>query len=154
MINDISKKIDELISAEEYNGLNDLVKLGTKATPRLVTILSKDTDALMRKRAAIALGKIRDKTVIKSLVDQLIDKDPTVVISIIDALASMGQKKYSEKIVPFLNNSDASVRRHAAKALGNLKAKDTKKDLEKLLEKEEYEFVRKEGISALKKIDL
>jgi len=148
----INGKIEELLSAEEFNDLDEIVKLGEKATRGLVNILSKESDPLMRKRAAIALGRIRDKKAIEPLVNRLMDKDPTVLISIIDALALMGQKSYSDKIIPFLDNPDASVRGHAAKALGVIKARNAKKAIEGLLRKEEYEFVRKEANDALKKL--
>ena len=152
MVDNIDQKIEDLISSEEYDGLSELVKLGKKATPKLVEILSKHSDSLMRKRAAIALGRIRDKAAAKPLVDSLAYKDPTVVLSVIDALAILGDKKVSQNIAPLLKNTDPSVRMHAAKALGALGDKKSVPYLQKLSEKDNYEFIRKEASEALRKI--
>lgn len=153
MDENIEQKIEQLMSGEEYEGLDELVKLGTKATPKLIEILSKDSDSLMRKRAAIALGRIRDKAALKPLLDSLANETPTIVISLIDALAILGEKKASENIAPLLQNTDPSVRMHAAKALGTLGDKKLMPPLEELLEKDEHDFVRKEASIAMGKIE-
>lgn len=153
MNEDIEQKIKELMSGEEYEGLTELVKLGEKATPNLIEILSKNSDSLMRKRAAIALEKIRDKAALKPLLNSLADKNPTVIISAVDAIAALGEKKASQNIVTLLKNSDSSVRMHAARALGVLGDKKFMPSLEELLEKDEHDFVRKEASEALRRIE-
>lgn len=153
MVNDIDKKIEDLMSSEEYDGLGELVKLGKKVTPKLVEILSKHSDPLMRQRAAIALGRIRDKAAAKPLVDSLGDKNPIIVMSAIDALALLGEKKLSENIKPLLKSTDASVRRRAVKALGTLGNKKSKPYLEEICDKDEHDFMRKEASEALRKIE-
>ena len=152
MPENIERKIEDLMSEDEFSGLGELVKLGKKATSMLVEILSKHSDPLMRKRAAIALGRIQDKAAVKPLVDSLADKNVTVVISVIDSLAILGEKVASQNIVPLLRNTDPSMRKHAARALGNMGMKEAKADLEELSEKDEYDFVRKECSEALKKL--
>lgn len=153
MADAIDEKVQNLMSSEEYDGLSKLIGLGEKVTPKLVEILSKDSDSLMRKRAAIALGGIRDKSAAKPLVGALTDKDPTVVISVIDALAMLGEKDLSQNITPLLWNTDPSVRRHAAKALGTLGDKESAPHLEEVSAKDGYDFVRKEASQALRKIE-
>jgi HEAT repeat protein len=153
MIEKIDRKIEYLMSSDEYDGLGELVKLGKKATPTLINILSKHRDLIMRKRAAVALARIQDKTAIQPLLNALDDnKDPTVIISVIDALASIGVKKAAPQIIPLLKNKDTSVRLHAIKALGILKNKNSIPYLEKLLVKDKHEFIRKEASESLRKI--
>lgn len=153
MAEKIDRKIEDLICGEEYEGLSELVKLGEKATPKLVEILSRHSDLLMRKRAAIALGRIRDKAAVRPLLDSLTDKNPTVVISVIDALVILGGKKASQNITPSLKNTDPSVRMHAVRALGMLRDNKSVPYLEELSEKDEHDFVRREASEALRKIE-
>ena len=150
MSNDVN--IEDLMSSEEFDGLDELVKLGRKATPQLIDVLTNHSDPLMRKRAAIALGRIRDRTATEPLVKGLADKDPTVVLSAIEALGSLRVKKTSKEIIPLLKNPDPSIRLYAAKALGDLRPRDAKTPLEELLMEEELEFVRKAGADALQDI--
>jgi hypothetical protein len=63
----MSNNIEELMGGDEYGGLNKLVRLRKKATPKLVEILLHHPDSLMRKRAAVALGRIRDQDAIPPL---------------------------------------------------------------------------------------
>ena len=152
MTNELEQKIEEMMSSEEYGELNQLVKLGKRAVPHLIQILEK-SDPLMQKRAAVALGKIRDKTAIKPLIQKLSDKDPTVLIIVVNALVSFGDKEVSNNILPLLKNRDLSVRLHTIRALGQLQAKNATPQLIELIEKEEHDFIRKEASKALRKIE-
>jgi HEAT repeat protein len=152
MATDIDKKIEFLMGGDEYEGLGELVKLGKKATPKLTAILADHSDPLMLKRAAVALGRIRDKTAVKPLVNSLADKDVTVVLSAIDALAFLRDKKVSRDIAGLLKNKDPSVRVRAARALGALRDKKSMASLEELSEKDEHDFVRREASDALAKL--
>jgi HEAT repeat protein len=152
MITNLEKKIEELMSSEEYDGLGELVQLKKKATPTLVKILSRSRDPLMRKRAAIALGRIKDKTTLKPLVNSLTEKNPVVLISIIEALANVGDRRISKNIIPFLKNKDSSVRCYAARTLGMWKDKNSRAYLQELLDREKLEFIRKEVFKSIEKI--
>lgn len=153
MIENIDRKIEYLMSSDEYDGLGELVKLGKKVTPKLIKVLFKHQDLIMRKRAAIALARIQDKIATQPLLNALDDeKDPTVVISVIDALATIGVKKAAMQLIPLLKNKDTSVKLHAIKALGILKNKNSIPYLEKLLVKDRHDFIRKEASESLRKI--
>ncbi|MFX0029940.1 MAG: HEAT repeat domain-containing protein [Promethearchaeota archaeon] len=153
MKNNIEEKIEELMYGDEYGGLTEIVRLGKDAIPTLVSILQKHQEGLMRKRAAIALGRIKDTLAINPLIESLQDKDPTVVISVIDALSKFKDKKLSKNITPLIQSEDPSLRRYAVKALGNLGDENSKKMLEELITKENQEFVIKEISKTLKKLE-
>lgn len=153
MKNNVEEKIEELMHGDEYGGLTELVRLGKDATPTLVSILQKHPEGLMRKRAAIALGRIRDKLAINPLTESLQDKDPTVVISVLDALSKFKDKKLSINITPLIKSEDPSLRRYAVKALGELGDENSKKMLEELITKENQEFIIKEISKTLKKLE-
>ena len=153
MVEDLNKQIDEYLAGEEFEGCADLVKLGRKAVPRLTEIVANDADPARRKRAAIALGRMRALEGVSALTKVLSDKDPTVAVSAIQALEAMRQKGVTKDIVACLKASDPSVRRSAAKALGRLGAKDATCALADLCEHDEFEFVRNAGIEALAQID-
>ncbi len=153
MKNNIKEKIEELMYGDEYGGLTELVRLGKEATPSLVSILQKHPESLMRKRAAIALGRIQDTVAINPLTESLQDKDPTVVISVIDTLSKFKDKKLSKNITPLLESEDVSLRRYAVKALGELGDESSKKMLEELITKENQELIIKEISKTLKKLE-
>ena len=153
MKNKFEEKIEDLMSGDEYGGLNELVRLGKDATPILVSILQTHSDPLMRKRAAIALGRIQDTLAINPLTEYLGDKDPTVFISVIDALSRSKDKMLSKNITPLIESEDPSLRRYAIKALGELGDENSKKMLEELITKEDQEFIIKEISKTLKKLE-
>ncbi len=153
MADDLDQKINEYLSGEEFEGLNDLVKLGQKAAPTLIKILEKESDPFRRKRAAIALGRMRISKSVAPLTKALEDKDPTVVISAIDALTQMRKKSAASDIAACLKASDASVRKSAAKALGALRAKSCTAELIEVSDKDEFEFVRDAAMDALTQIE-
>ena len=155
MSKNLEERIEELMGGDEFGGLRELIKLGRSATPRLIKILVEDSDLLMRKRAAFALGRIRDKTAITPLIKSLADENPTVVISVIDALAILGirdRTKVAQNLSPLLKNSEPSIRMHTVKALSNLHVRDSLPYLEEIINKDENVLIRKEAAEAMRKI--
>jgi HEAT repeat protein len=142
-----------LISGEEYEGLQDLVRLGRRAVPVLVRILQRDPRPMIRKRAAVALGRIGVRTVAPPLVKALSDRSPVVVISVLDALGAIAAPRAVKDVARHLESKDASVRRAAAEALAALGSPDAAAPLRGMLAREKEPFVREAGGRALARLE-
>jgi hypothetical protein len=83
----------------------------------LIKALQYEKDWEVRWGAALALGRIKDKSATQDLIRALGDKDKHVRMAAIRALANIGSADV-EKIAPFLNDDYEFVRCEAAWALG------------------------------------
>ena len=90
----------------------DLAKLATDPAPRV------------RRRAAIALGRVGSKDGIPALTALLADPDPDVRQSAAFALGLIGDRSASAALVPLLKDPDPLVRGRAAEGLGLMGAED------------------------------
>jgi len=88
---------------------------------RLIPLL-KDLSSNVRRDAAAALGKIRDKRTVDPLIAVLGDEKKWVRSAAAKSLGEIGDPKACEALVPVLNDPESAyVRRDAAIALAKLK---------------------------------
>lgn len=88
--------------------------------PDLVTLLG-DADPRLRRRAAIAIGRVGLADGVEPLLARLDDPDPDVRTMVAFALGLIGDRRAGDALVRALvNDPDARVRGRAADALGRL----------------------------------
>jgi cyclophilin family peptidyl-prolyl cis-trans isomerase/HEAT repeat protein len=88
-----------------------------------LTVLVRDADARIRRRAALAIGRVRLTSGVQPLVATLADADPDVRAMAAFALGLVGDPLAETALVPLLSDLDVSVRGRAAEALGSIGAK-------------------------------
>ncbi|MGQ9476792.1 MAG: HEAT repeat domain-containing protein [Actinomycetota bacterium] len=93
------------------------VELGRHAVPPLVAMVRSCSDEMSRERAVRALGKIRDPSTLKVLVDALHDIHPLVRKAAAWSLGNTGRRKAVEPLIGALKDPDEEVRREAVEAL-------------------------------------
>ena len=81
---------------------------------------SRSTDAAVRARAAIAIGRIGDPRGRALLAMLLSDRDPAVVRAASFGSQIFGDPTLTAELIPFLSNRDPSIVEAAAKAIGFL----------------------------------
>lgn len=113
----------------------------------LIKALQYEKDWEVRWGAALALGRIKDKSATQDLIRALGDKDKHVRMAAIRALANIGSADV-EKIAPFLNDDYEFVRCEAAWALGRTGDKRALGPLSRALSDEDI-FVRRGAAWAL-----
>ena len=97
-----------------------IVELGAPAVPRLIQALS-DKDELIRKQAAIALGRIKASEAVDALIEKLNDKDWFTRLTAAAALESIGDDRGKDAIKPLLKDSDLVVRMRVERILAGWK---------------------------------
>ena len=117
-------------------------------TPDLVALLS-DPDSRLRRRAALAIGRVGLVEGVKPLSGSLADSDPEVRQTAAFALGLIGDASASTALVPMLMDPSVSVRGRAAEALGLIGAKDAAAAVGKLA----AEYVRHPAVAAMKPDD-
>jgi HEAT repeat protein len=120
METDLQKAIIEKMQDEEFQTLDEIVRMGDTAVGLLRKILVEEKDPLIRQRAAVALGRIGAPESVQELRESLNDPVAPVVISALNALASMKAQGTEKDVERLLNSADTSVRRTAVKTLGSL----------------------------------
>ena len=80
----------------------------------------RDTDRGVRRRAALAAGRIADPAAVPTLVELMNDGEAEIRQMTAFALGLIGDKSAVERLVPSLKDSDATVRARAAEALGHI----------------------------------
>jgi HEAT repeat protein len=93
-----------------------LVELGSPAVGRLVESL-KDKEETVRKRAVIALGRIKDSAALDSLVDMLHDKDWFTRLTAAAAIEKIGDERGRQAIKSLLKDPDLVVRMRVERIL-------------------------------------
>jgi hypothetical protein len=98
----------------------------TSAVSALRRTLAVDKDRAARRNAAIAIGtmKVKDESVIKTLVRALNDADPAVRNASYDALKKIG-KPATPTLTNALAHKNPVVRRAAAQIIGEITAMKT-----------------------------
>ena len=94
------------------------------AVPDLTKLVT-DTDARIRRRAALAIGRVGLKEGIAALTPALADSDPEVRQTAAFALGLIGDASAAAALVPLLTDAVPLVRGRAAEALGLMDAKDS-----------------------------
>jgi HEAT repeat protein/cyclophilin family peptidyl-prolyl cis-trans isomerase len=88
-----------------------------------LTVLVKDQDPRVRRRAALALGRVRLTEGLKALVATLADTDVEVRSTAAFAIGILGDPSAEAALVPLLSDLVPVVRGRAAEALGQIGAK-------------------------------
>ncbi len=79
-----------------------------------------DPDKGVRRRAALAAGRIADPSALPALVDLMNDSDPELRQMAAFGLGLLGDKQAAPRLVASLKDGDAVVRARSAEALGRL----------------------------------
>jgi cyclophilin family peptidyl-prolyl cis-trans isomerase/HEAT repeat protein len=82
--------------------------------------LLRDRDRGIRRRAALAAGRIGDPVVVPTLIDLMNDAEPEVRQMAAFALGLIGDKGAVDRLVSSLGDSEAVVRARSAEALGRI----------------------------------
>jgi HEAT repeat protein len=96
----------------------------------LLKALSNKKYADVRWKSAKALGQIRDKRAVESLIEALSDDHEYVRKCSTEALGEIGDDRALDKLVAALNDEDVEIRTSAANALGKI---GNKRAIEKLI---------------------
>ena len=88
-----------------------------------LSVLVRDGDARVRRRAALAIGRVKAKAGVPLLVSALPDTDPDVRAMAAFALGLIGDGSAEAALAPFLTDASPLVRGRAAEALGLIGAK-------------------------------
>ncbi|MGH9372367.1 MAG: HEAT repeat domain-containing protein [Vicinamibacterales bacterium] len=89
-----------------------------------LTKLAADGEARVRRRAAVALGRVGLKEGIPALTPLLADADGEVQQAAAFALGLIGDRSAASALLPLLSNVDPMVRGRAAESLGLMGAED------------------------------
>jgi cyclophilin family peptidyl-prolyl cis-trans isomerase/HEAT repeat protein len=88
-----------------------------------LSVLVRDGDARVRRRAALAIGRVKSKAGVPFLVSALPDTDPDVRAMAAFALGLIGDGASEAALAPLLTDASPRVRGRAAEALGLIGAK-------------------------------
>ncbi len=83
-----------------------------------LSVLVRDGDARVRRRAALAIGRVKAKAGVPLLVSALPDSDPDVRAMAAFGLGLIGDGSAEAALAPFLTDASPLVRGRAAEALG------------------------------------
>ena len=102
------------------DAVNALVELGGPALSRLIKAL-KDKDENVRRRAVLALGRIKEVEAINPLIDMLADSDWETRLLTAAALEEIGDERGREAIKPLMKDPDMVVRMRVERILAKWK---------------------------------
>jgi cyclophilin family peptidyl-prolyl cis-trans isomerase/HEAT repeat protein len=88
-----------------------------------LSVLVRDADARVRRRAALAIGRVKAPAGVPLLVPTLADADPDVRAMAAFALGLIGEASAEAAVAPLLSDPSPRVRGRAAEALGLIGAK-------------------------------
>ena len=86
-------------------------------------MLVRDTDPRIRRRAALAVGRVKEQTGVALITPLLADADPDVRAMAAFGLGLIGDASAEAALVPLLTDAAPVVRGRAAEALGSIGAK-------------------------------
>ena len=107
--------------------------------------LASDSEARVRRRAAVAIGRVGLKEGIPALTPLLSDADTEVRQAAAFALGLIGDRSASAALMPLLSDPEPLVRGRAAEGLGRMGAEDAAPALAKLA----AEYVRAPAVSSM-----
>jgi cyclophilin family peptidyl-prolyl cis-trans isomerase len=96
-------------------------------------VLIRDPDARIRRRAALAIGRVKSKDGVSILVPALADTDPDVRAMAAFALGLVGDPTAESALTPLLADVAPIVRGRAAEALGLIGAKEAAPAISKMV---------------------
>jgi HEAT repeat protein len=143
------KKIFRKASAAEALGL-----MGVElAVPPLVEMFKKTKEWELKRSVAVALGRIRSEEGIPVLIALVSDKDPTLRVVSLDALAEVNMPELTKEVILGAMEGDSSwqVRASAINAVRKMRFKDGIQPLIERLREEEGRL-RGDAYEALKEI--
>jgi cyclophilin family peptidyl-prolyl cis-trans isomerase/HEAT repeat protein len=88
-----------------------------------LAVLVRDSDARIRRRAALAIGRVKSKDGVATLTATLTDTDPDVRAMAAFGLGIIGDPSIESALTPLLTDAVPMVRGRAAEALGQIGAK-------------------------------
>jgi cyclophilin family peptidyl-prolyl cis-trans isomerase/HEAT repeat protein len=94
----------------------------------------RDPDRGVRRRAALAAGRVGDATAVPTLVELMNDGDAEIRQMAAFAMGLIGDRSAVERLVPSLKDADATVRARAAEALGHIGDPRAAADVAKMIE--------------------
>lgn len=103
---------------------NALAKIGKPAVEPLITAL-KDKNPIVKRNAAMALGKIKDASAVNPLIATLKDDNPIVRRNAARALGEINDSSAVEPLTAALKDKSPVVRRNAALALKEMGSSET-----------------------------
>lgn len=116
----------KLLTRDNYNVRSDvceaLGKIGSKSAFQELSLRMEDTVEVVRKSAAVALGRIKDNRTIPYLVKGLSDPHYSVRMTSANSLVDIGEPSV-EPILLLLSNSPGEPLYLAIEVLGRLKSK-------------------------------
>ncbi|HTJ46487.1 MAG TPA: HEAT repeat domain-containing protein [Kofleriaceae bacterium] len=124
-----------------------------KYIPALSTALARtDLGGEARAHAAIALGRIGDKSVDSALANAMKDGDAQVRLAAVQAWIAVRYQQGAAPVVQLVGDSDANVRAQAAAALGEEREASGRTNLEAALATDTDAVVRRNAAWALGRI--
>ncbi len=118
-----------------------LIGIGEPAVEPLIKTLG-DKDAIVRRTAAIILGKIGDRRAVEPLIKALRDKNNDVRLWATRALGEIGDARAVEPLMQALGDKDRDIRSGAASVLGEIGDERAVEPLIKALKHEDVVYVR------------
>jgi cyclophilin family peptidyl-prolyl cis-trans isomerase/HEAT repeat protein len=110
-----------------------------------LAVLVGDGDPRVRRRAALAIGRVKSKGGVPPLVSRLSDTDPDVRAMAAFALGLVGDGSAEAALVPLLVDASPRVRGRAAQALGLIGAKGTAAAIGQMV----AEYARSAAVAAM-----
>lgn len=98
----------------------EVVRMGRRAVPALVSALQSCGDEGLREGAAAALGRVGDQAATRALIEALKDIHPQVRKAAARSLGATGRRKAVEPLIAALEDADEEVSRAAADALASI----------------------------------
>ncbi|MFB0566633.1 MAG: HEAT repeat domain-containing protein [Candidatus Aminicenantaceae bacterium] len=123
----------------------------THAETLIKTLNDDEEDINARRNAVLSLGKIKNETVVKILIEKLSDNDTTIRRNAIESLGKIGSIKAVEPLMKVLKDKDKFIQWGAIRALGKIGDERAVEVLNNTLN-DERESIRKAAELALKKI--
>ena len=98
-----------------------------------LTVLVRDADPRIRRRAALAIGRVKLPSGIAPLASTLADADPDVRAMAAFGLGLIGDASAEPSLLPLLTDAELLVRGRAAEALGSIGAKGSAEAIGKMV---------------------
>jgi len=148
-----SEKLESQDFRERRAALDFLSGSKLKNKKELLKKSFSDKDPLVREKAAIALGKVRDAESMTALIANLKSGDQMLRLSSMEGLREFPKNsKAVSAVAGMLSHEDRNTRWKAAEVLGKMKNDLAVDALKKLAQEEKDEYVKKSCIESLYKI--
>ncbi|MBP2132538.1 HEAT repeat protein [Methanomicrobium sp. W14] len=154
----VLKAIDESLKNHRWfipQGVRALLKAGYYPDVSAVAGALSDSDPVIRRYAADALGLIGDIRAVSFLTDCVEDNDSGVRTRIILALGKLSESetKPSGAVLNALSDESSDVRKTAAFVIGKMNLKEVPEELTRLLD-DKNKYVRRSASDAVERISV